>query len=154
MRRILYREGTDGLGSVGVLILRLAVGTAFLFHGWGKIQHPTGWMGEGAPVPGPLQAAAAVSEFGGGIGLILGLLTPLACLGIAGTMTFAIVMVHLRSGHPFVNLADPHGPSWELAAAYLASVILILLIGPGRLSLDARLFGRTTESAPTIPRPE
>jgi putative oxidoreductase len=149
MRRILYRDGTDGLGSVGLLILRVTVGTAFLFHGWPKIQTPTHWMPAGAAVPGPLQAAAAVAEFGGGIGLILGLLTPLACLGIAGTMAFAIVMVHIRAGQPFV---DPKGgPSWELAAAYLASVILILLIGPGRYSLDARLFGRPAAPAPTAP---
>jgi putative oxidoreductase len=146
MRRILYRDGTDGLGSVGLLILRITVGAAFLFHGWGKIQKPTSWMGEGAPVPGPLQAAAAVSEFGGGIGLILGLLTPLACLGIAGTMAFAIVMVHIRAGQPFV---DPKGgPSWELPAAYLASVIAILLVGPGRFSLDALLLGRRPKPTP------
>jgi putative oxidoreductase len=148
MRRILYRDGTDGLGSVGLLILRATVGMAFIFHGWGKIQQPTSWMGEGAPVPGPLQAAAAVSEFGGGIGLVLGLLTPLACLGIAGTMSFAIVMVHLRAGHAFVSLSNPPGPSWELAGVYLAGVILLLLIGPGRISLDAVLLGR--RSQPTV----
>ncbi len=146
MRRILYRDGIDGLGSVGLVILRVTVGMAFIFHGWGKIQTPTHWMPAEAPIPGPLQAAAAVAEFGGGIGLILGLLTPLACLGIAGTMAFAIVMVHIRSGHLFV---DPKGgPSWELAAAYLASVILILLIGPGRFSLDAFLFARRAKPAP------
>ncbi len=147
MLRILYRDGTDGLGSVGLLIIsRVAVWMAFILHGWGKIQKPTSWMGDGAPVPGPLQAAVAVSEFGGGIGLILGLLTPLACLGIAGTMSFAIVMVHLRMHHLFV---DPNGgPSWELAAAYLASVIVLLLIGPGRFSLDAVLFGPKPAPSP------
>ena len=31
--------------SGGLLVLRLVVGLAFLFHGHGKIQHPFGWMG-------------------------------------------------------------------------------------------------------------
>jgi putative oxidoreductase len=147
MRRVLYREGTDTAGSVGLLILRLTVGAAFLFHGWPKIQNPTGWMPAEAPVPGALQALAAVSEFGGGIALILGLLTPLACLGLACTMGFAIAMVHLKSGHPFVAV-KPGGPSFELAAVYLACVILLLLIGPGRLSLDRILFGPRPKSEP------
>ena len=57
-------------------------------HGWSKIQNPFGWM-QGAPVPGFLQALAALSEFGGGLALIVGLLTPFACLGIMSTMFVA-----------------------------------------------------------------
>ncbi len=145
MRRILYREGADAIGSAGLLVLRLVVGAAFLLHGWPKIQNPMGWMPKEAPVPGLLQAAAAVSEFGGGIALMLGVLTPLGCLGLAATMAFAITMVHMKSGHPFVDAKG--GPSYELAAAYLACVIMLLLTGPGRFSLDAVLFGRPRGAA-------
>ncbi len=35
----------------GLLILRLVVGLAFNFHGYGKIQNPFGWMGPNAGVP-------------------------------------------------------------------------------------------------------
>jgi putative oxidoreductase len=147
MRHIFFREGADAVGSAGLLVLRLVVGLAFLLHGWPKIQAATHWMPADAPVPGILQAAAAVSEFGGGIGLILGLLTPLACLGLASTMAFAITMVHMKMGHPFV--AAEGGPSYELPAAYLACVILLLLAGPGRFSLDALLFGPKGNAAPT-----
>jgi len=62
--------------SAALLFLRLIAGTAFMFHGWGKIQHPLNWMGPEAPVPGVLQFLAAFSEFGGGLAWILGLLTP------------------------------------------------------------------------------
>jgi putative oxidoreductase len=48
---------------------------------------------------------------------------------------------HLNSGDPFVP-GPQGGPSWELAATYLAVVVAVLLIGPGRASVDALLFGR------------
>jgi putative oxidoreductase len=126
--------------SFGLLVLRATVGLAFMFHGWPKIQNPTSWMGAEAPVPGILQAAAAVSEFGGGFLWIVGLLTPIASLLIAATMTTAAWMAHISQGHPFVG--KPGSPSYELAAVYLSVAILLLLAGPGRLSFDALLFGR------------
>jgi putative oxidoreductase len=95
-----YPAGRAGLG---LLLLRAVTGVAFLFHGWPKIQNAFAWMDRpDAPsgVPGILQAAAAVSEFGGGAALILGVLTPLAALGIAATMVTAIGMVHLAQGRP------------------------------------------------------
>ena len=46
-------------------------------------------------------------------------------------------MVHIPKGDPFVN---PAGRSFELAAVYLACAVLWLLLGPGRISLDALLF--------------
>jgi putative oxidoreductase len=130
-----------GPGAVGLLLGRLVVGLAFIFHGWPKVQNATEWMGPEAGVPGFLQAAAAVSEFGGGIALILGLLTPLASLGIAGTMVGALAMAHLPQGHAFVA-SKPGEPSFELAAVYLAVALLFLLVGPGSLSADRCLFGR------------
>ena len=54
--------------SMGLLIVRVVAGLAFMYHGWGKIQNPTGWMGENANIPGAFQALAAISEFGGGLG--------------------------------------------------------------------------------------
>ena len=75
--------------NIGLLLLRLVVGLAFMMHGWGKIQDPFNWMGPQAPTPGILQALAALSEFGGGLAWILGAVVPLASLGIFCTMAFA-----------------------------------------------------------------
>jgi putative oxidoreductase len=134
--------------SVGLLVLRLVVGLAFIYHGYGKIQHPFAWMPEGAPVPGILQAAAAFSEFGGGIAWILGLLTPLASLGLASTMAVATYMHAVKWHHPFIATeTDPH--SYELATAYFAVALLLLLAGPGCLSIDRALFGERTPKTPT-----
>jgi putative oxidoreductase len=138
MRKVLFPNEVGLRGSVGLLVLRVVVGLAFVFHGWPKIQNPMHWMGD-APMPGELQALAALSEFGGGIALVLGLLTPLAALGIGATMGTAVFHVHLPMQHPFVGA--PGKPSYELAAVYLAAAIVFLLVGPGRLSLDALLFG-------------
>lgn len=115
------------------------MGAAFILHGWPKIQTPFGWMPPDANMPGFLQLLAAVAEFGGGIALILGLLTRVAALGLAVTMAVAAGMVHIPAGHPFVGTG---GPSWELAAVYFACAGLFLLAGPGRLSADHCLFGR------------
>lgn len=143
MLRSIFPEFVRGRGAVGLLILRVAVGAAFALHGWYKIGSPggmTGWMPPEAPVPGFLQATAALSEFCGGVGLILGLLTPVATFFLACTMIVAIGMVHLPAQDPFVSPTG--GRSWELAAGYLAAVLTVLLAGPGNLSLDALLFDR------------
>jgi putative oxidoreductase len=144
MRHWFYRDAVDTLGSTGLLLLRLVMGAAFLFHGWPKIQNPFGWMGPEASVPGILQALAALAEFGGGLALLPGVLTRLASLGLACTMITAVAMAHLPKGHVFV--AKPGEPSFELPATYLACSLLLLLAGPGRFSLDALLFGRAWHS--------
>lgn len=139
MRRF-FGDFIGGRAAVGLLIVRVIFGLGIMLHGWGKIQNPLHWMGPEAPVPGLFQALAALAEFGGGIALILGLLTPLAMLGLTINMLVAILMVHVRAGDPFVSQTG--GRSWELAAAYLGVALLILLAGPGRWSLDAQLFDR------------
>jgi putative oxidoreductase len=126
-------------GSAAMLLIRLVAGCAFIIHGWQKMQHPFGWMGPQSPVPALFQFLAAFSEFGGGIAWVIGLLVPLASLGIGFTMTVAIAMHSMVLHDPFVSLTG--GRSYELASAYLCTAVLLLLIGPGKFSLDAKLFG-------------
>jgi putative oxidoreductase len=140
MRRIFSPSERGVALSLGLLVVRVVMGAAFMFHGWPKIQNPMGWMGDKATVPPALQAAAAVSEFCGGALIIPGLLTRLAALGLACTMAVAASTVHIKSGHAFVG--KPGEPSWELAAIYFACAVLLLLAGPGLFSLDALLFRR------------
>jgi putative oxidoreductase len=139
----LFPNFVTGRGAVGVLIVRLVTGAAFMFHGWYKIRNeggPFGWMPPEAGIPSLMQGFAVLAEFAGGLALILGLLTPLAALGIACTMIVALGKVHLPHGDPFVA-GQPGKGSFELAAVYLANVILLILIGPGVFSFDAVLFG-------------
>ena len=129
----------SGSVSTGLLLLRIVAGLAFMFHGWGKIKNPTGWMGENANIPGILQALAAISEFGGGLAWILGALTPLASFGLACTMAVAAYTHAVVMKDPFVAQGPGKG-AYELASVYFCVAILLLLAGPGRFSLDNILF--------------
>lgn len=125
--------------SLALLVLRVVAGGAFMLHGWGKIQAPMSWMGAEAPVPGFLQFLAAFSEFGGGLAWIIGLLTPLASLGLFATMTVAAAMHLIVRQDPWVSMTG--GMSGEPALGYLTVALLLLAMGPGRFSLDAVIFG-------------
>jgi putative oxidoreductase len=150
MRRIFYSDDCGVRASIGLLALRVVVGAALMLHGWPKIQNPMQWMGANDTfrvqwmdaeftIPGILQACAAVAEFVGGGALIIGLFTRLFALMLVINMAVAAGMVHILKGDPFVG--KPGEPSWELAAVYFACALLFLLAGPGKLSLDALLFG-------------
>ena len=125
--------------DIALLLVRLVAGVAFIWHGSSKIQNPFGWMGPNAFAPAPLQALAAVAEFGGGILLVFGFLTALGALGIACVMVVAIYMHAFMMRDPFIS--NTGGSSWELPATYLSLMILLKLVGGGRFSVDHHWFG-------------
>lgn len=120
--------------STALLAIRLIVGIAFLLHGFGKITNAFSWMGPDAPVPGALQALAALAEFGGGLSFVLGLITPLSSIGLMITMAVAM-FVHISKGDGFVQ-------GYELAAVYFVMSLAIHLMGPGKYSLDAMIANK------------
>jgi putative oxidoreductase len=76
---------------------------------------------------------AGLSEFGGGLLLALGLITPLGAAAIIGVMTVAILTVHLPKG------------LWATEGGYEYNVVLIAIAfalgcaGPGGWSIDHAL---------------
>ena len=138
------RSYADGLPAVGLLFLRFVMGLGMVLHGWPKIKNPFGWMNDfpGHP-PGFLQALGAAGEFFGGLGLIFGLLTPIAALGVMSTM-FVAYLAHLGRPEPlyFVKPMGAKGGSYEDVAFYFVCALTLFLTGPGVLSLDALLFRR------------
>jgi putative oxidoreductase len=125
--------------DVVLLAMRLVVGYAFIQYGSVKIQNPMAWMGPESAVPGIFQALAALSEAGGGVALILGLVTRLASFGIACTMIGAVIMHAVVMGDPFINMTG--GSSYSMAAIYLLIAILFVVMGPGKISVDKKVFG-------------
>jgi len=137
------------LPSLGLLALRIIMGSAFVLHGLMKIPAATTWMGDA--VPGILQAAAAYSELLGGAALVLGLLTPLASLALIGVMSGALFLHHIPSGDPFVGM--PGKGSYELALVYLAGAILFLMSSPGKFSVDYLLLKALRPSSANASQP-
>lgn len=131
MKNSAWCEIVGGRGALAILALRLVAGSAFILHGWPKIQNAFTWMGDGAP--SWLQALAAFAEFAGGFAILAGLLTRLAAFGIACVMAYAMFVIHIPKGDPFVG----HGASWEIAAVYFAIMLVLMLRGAGSISLDA-----------------
>ncbi len=124
--------------SIAMLAFRIVVGAAFIFHGMPKIMAPFTWMTDmmGMDIPNVMQAIAAVAEFGGGLALLFGFLTPLAAFGILVTMVGALFMVHFPQGHVFISMAQP---SFELPLMYAISAFLVMMVGPGTYSIDAMM---------------
>ena len=134
LRALLFPAAPETPGSVGLVLLRVFAGGTMMTHGWGKMQNPLHWLdGAASPPPAVFQALAAIAEFFGGMGLVLGALSVIAAFGIVCTMLVAI-QTHVSKGDPFGK--------WELAAVYLFVSALIMLGGPGRFSIDALIRSR------------
>ena len=134
MKKLFANYTTDTRSSLALLLLRLILGLAMALHGWPKIQNPTSWAGEGFPAF--LQALAAISEFGGGIAWIAGALIPLVSFGLLCTMAVAVHMHMIIKGDPFVGKEG----SYELALIYLTFSVALLIVGPGKYSIDQLFF--------------
>ena len=127
----------------GLLVLRLVVGALFIGHGTQKL---LGWFGgyglEGTGGfmetlgyrPGKRYAVlGGISEAGGGLLLVLGLLTPLAAAAIIGMMINAIFAVHIENG----IWAQNNGYELPLVMAVAAGAIAVG--DGGSASLDRML---------------
>jgi putative oxidoreductase len=137
---MLFRS-LDRYRDAGLLILRVGIGAAFMAHGYPKLAGgPDAWTGLGGALsafglsfaPTFMGFLAAISEFGGGLLLVLGLATRPACVFLLGTMVVATAM-HLSRGDPFMKYSH----ALEAGILFLS----LILIGPGRFSLDEKLAG-------------
>jgi putative oxidoreductase len=129
--------------SIGLLLLRIAVGLTLAAHGSQKL---FGWFG-GSGVDGTARAMehlgfvpgrrsavmAGLTEAGGGILLALGAATPVAAAVLLGVMVVAMVSAHLKQGF-FVSQGG-----FEYPLLLGLAALSVAFTGPGPLSVDAAL---------------
>jgi NADH dehydrogenase len=134
---VVSRTGT-GRRSLWLAGVRCAAAIVFLIFGVSKFVNHAAELASfrhyPLPAPGPVVYAVGVIEIGGGLLLLVGLLTRLAALALAADMLGAIVV----SG-----LARWETVSLTLAPMLLAAMIILVRFGAGDWSLDRHLAANT-----------
>jgi putative oxidoreductase len=123
----------------GLLALRVAVGAIFIVHGWPKITGARGMAaamggGEAKPVMVGMFTVQGIVETGGGILMILGVLTQLVAIAFMIIMLGAIALKTTRLKVPFMAMQTT---GWEFDLVLLAANLLLFLTGPGRLAVQS-----------------
>ena len=126
--------------DLALLVIRVVLGITFVLHGGQKL---FGWYGGagikgtrsmmqnlGVAHPGLLGWMAALSEAGGGLFVLFGLVTPLAAALIISTMLVAIYTVHWKNG--FFN----GNRGYEFNLGLIALAVTLILTGAGLVSVD------------------
>jgi putative oxidoreductase len=123
--------------SIGLALIRIALGLMLITHGTNKIFGSGGIAGtarwfEGLGLrPGGVHAwMASLTELGAGGLMCLGLLFPAPCAGFVGLMTVAAMTDHRGKGF-FVFKGG-----WEYVAVVGVVAGALAFLGPGRWSLD------------------
>ncbi len=135
-----------GKEEIGILILRLVVGLTFMAHGSQKL---FGMFG-GPGIQGtakmfsmihiepslPMAILSGCGEFFGGSALVLGLFTRYAAIVLIINMIVAIATVHWPKGFWVFN------GGYEYNIVLISTFIYLFFNGPGKYSLEKKLFGR------------
>ncbi len=129
--------------DLALLVLRIAAGVIFILHGYGKLFGGTPGMtgftgmvaGMGFPLPIVFAYAAALSEFLGGIALLLGLYTNIF------SVLLGIVMVVAFAGAKKLKL-----PIGDPDLALLGITIAVYLAGPGMYTIKKLMKSKKAES--------
>jgi putative oxidoreductase len=140
MHHLFSSCGKSSCKSWGLLALRIAIGVIFIMHGYGKLFGDAPGMekftmlvtGIGFPLPVVFAYAAALTEFFGGIAMILGLFTRVFSVLLGFVMLVALLGVKKFAF-----------PSADIDVALLSIAIALFCMGAGRFSLDALLFKKS-----------
>lgn len=135
----------------GLLLLRVVLGLTMAAHGYnkffggGRIKGTAGWFESIGMKPGTFHARmAATTEMAAGIGLAVGLLTPVTAAGFVALMLVAAWTVHRKNGFFIVK------EGWEYNLILAIAAVAIAAIGAGKYSLDYALFRNYSDIYPLL----
>ncbi len=133
MRKLLSAKYSAGAVSAAMLVLRLGVGILMMSHGYDKLIHFGDMQHKFMNLFGigsTLSLALLVfAEFFCSLFLILGLFTRLAAIPLIFATCIMIFKAH--NGQVFGD--------GETAALYLTAYLVLLFVGPGRVSVDSMI---------------
>jgi putative oxidoreductase len=114
--------------NIILFLARIVLGITFIKHGWPKVKKPFGMKDKFAelkfPVPALFSAAVALIEFFGGIFIIIGFYTQLACLLIVIDSAFVALLKRFKTKEKWLD-----GYELELTLLFLA--LLLAMFGAG-----------------------
>lgn len=130
MKKLISTNYSTGAFNAAMLILRLTFGVLMMNHGYDKLVHFAeykvkfmNFLGLGSTVSLLLVVFA---EFFCALFIVLGLFTRLAAIPLIILLCVALFKAH--NGHFFTD--------GEMAALFLGAYLAILLLGPGKISVD------------------
>lgn len=133
MKKLLSTKYSAGAFNAAMLILRLGVGILMMMHGYdklvhfGELQHKfMNFLGMGSTMS---LALVVFAEFFCSLFLILGLFTRLAAIPLV--IATCVMVFKAHNGHIFGD--------GETAALYLTAYLVLLFVGPGRVSVDSMI---------------
>jgi len=132
MKKLLSTNYSAGAFNTAMLLLRMISGLLIMMnHGYDKLihfsdkQHDfTNFMGIGSTAS---LALVVFAEFFCGLFIAIGLFTRLATVPLIVTM--CVVIFKVNHGNVFT-------PDLEKAPLFLAAFLTILIVGPGKVSVD------------------
>lgn len=133
MKRFFSTNYSAGAFNAGMFLLRLIVGVLMMTHGYDKLVHFNELSGQFMSFLGLGSKVSLIlcifAEFFCSILLIIGLFTRLATIPLIITMCVIIFMVNKG------NIIEKS----ELVTVYLGAYLLLLFVGPGRISVDSMI---------------
>lgn len=159
LRIIFGTASTSAAADTALAVARAALAWVFIYYGGQKlfgffpgagphgIHQTAQYFSSAAHLhPGRLFAIlGGIAEFGGGVAMALGFCARLAGLVLFGDMVVAIVTVTWAQG--FNSVTTP--PGYDLNIVVAALALVMVLMGAGRLSVDALISRQLLRAGPT-----
>jgi putative oxidoreductase len=133
MRRLLSTNYSEGAFNFAILLLRVAFGILIMGHGYDKLIHfgerHNSFMNLLGIGSSATLALAIFAELFCGLFVVIGLFTRFSVIPIIILLLIAVIKAHHNA---VFGEAQP-------AALFLTGFIVLLFVGPGRVSVDSMI---------------